>query len=129
MYNEILLDKNSHPLYRGRLSDFTKEIKLKNASCGDEISVYLKIEDNKIIDGSFNGIGCAISQASTDIMLGAIIGKSIKEAEEICKTFLDTFINEPKNLCKLGEAAALEGVSHMPARTKCATLPWQIFKS
>ena len=127
MYNEILLDKNAHPIHRGELKNFTKKIPLVNASCGDKLMLYLRIESGVIVDGSFEGFGCAISQASTDILLDEIIGKSEDAAKEICTKFKDYFFNSPENLTELGDACALADIAKMPARTNCALLPWTAF--
>ena len=92
-YGEVLADHNLHPLHRHDLPDATHVCKGLNPTCGDDIELHLDIHDGVITDGSFTGLGCAISQASADIMLELIIG-------------------------------ALQNVSKMPARVKCAMLSW-----
>ena len=87
MYNEVLLEHNLYPKNRGKLAKAEIERELKNASCGDKIFVQLKIEDGKIVDGKFSGVGCAISLASADLMIETIRGKTIKEAEELREKF------------------------------------------
>ena len=74
-YNEILTDHNLHPMHKHELADANMQLEGVNPSCGDDIILNLKVEDGKIVDGSFTGDGCAISQASADIMLDLIIGK------------------------------------------------------
>ena len=124
MYNEILLDRNAHPLHKGSLRDYTEKIPLINAGCGDNLMLYLKIKDGVIADGSFEGFGCAVSQASTDILLDEIIGKSPAEARRLCEEFVKLFMNTPEELKKLGDVGALTDISKMPARVNCALLPW-----
>ena len=132
MYNEILLEHNLYPKNRGKLAKAEIERELKNASCGDKIFVQLKIEDGKIVDGKFSGIGCAISLASADLMIETIRGKTIKEAEELREKFRkmilsgEDFKNED-SMEDLGVSLALGVVARMPARAKCAELAWQIF--
>lgn len=130
IYDEVLLEHNMHPEHNGKLSgDDVKNYKLFNASCGDKLEISLKIKDNKIIDGSFSGVGCAISKASADLMLGQIIGKSFEEAKIITDKFFACFdADEAKDAPELGEANALLEVRRMPARAKCAKLAWNIFK-
>jgi len=130
IYDEVLLEHNMHPEHNGKLSgDDVKNYKLFNASCGDKLEISLKIKDDKIIDGSFSGVGCAISKASADLMLSQIIGRTPEEAKAIAETFFDCFDSEErKEAPELGEANALLEVRRMPARAKCAKLAWNIFK-
>ena len=132
MYNEVLLEHNLYPKNRGKLAKAEIERELKNASCGDKIFVQLKIEDSKIVDGKFSGIGCAISLASADLMIETIRGKTIKEAEELRKKFRKMILSgedseNEDGMKDLGVSLALGIVARMPARTKCAELAWQIF--
>lgn len=131
IYDEILLEHNTHPEHSGELSGKdVKKCKLFNASCGDKLEISLKIQGGKIIDGSFSGVGCAISKASADIMLGEMIGKSLKEAKELAKKFFEQFdADETAETPELGEANALLEVRRMPARAKCAKLAWTLFES
>ena len=98
-----------------------------NPNCGDEITLELKISNNVIEDMAFSGHGCAISQASTSIMIDTLKGKTVEEAKEIIKTFIEMIKRETKNeddLKKLEDAIAFKNVSNMPARVKCALLAW-----
>ena len=130
IYDEILLEHNTHPEHSGELSGKdVKKCKLFNASCGDKLEISLKIQGGKIVDGSFSGVGCAISKASADIMLGEMIGKSLEEAKELAKKFFEQFdADKTTETPELGEANALLEVRRMPARAKCAKLAWNIFK-
>ena len=97
-----------------------------NPSCGDDIWLKLKVEDGRITDGAFVGDGCAISQASADMMLDLIIGKSKEEAMKLAEIFLRMIKGEvtDEEMDQLEEASVLKDISHMPARVKCAVLGW-----
>lgn len=98
-----------------------------NPSCGDEIQLKLKTDGDIITDGAFVGDGCAISQASTDIMLGMIIGQSKETALKYADIFMRMIRGEAtdEEIDSLEEASALKDISHMPARVKCAMLGWR----
>ena len=118
-YNEILTEHNIRPEFKHDLPDANIVLEGVNPNCGDDIWLKLKVENGIIEDGAFVGDGCAISQASADIMLGMIIGKSKDEALKLGKgEATDEEIDE------LDEASALKDISHMPARVKCAVLGW-----
>ena len=125
-YNEILTDHNLHPGHKHDLPDADLVLEGVNPSCGDDIFLKLKVKDGKITDGAFEGDGCAISQASTDMMLDLIIGKSTEEALNLAEIFLrmikGQITSEEKD--QLEEAGILEDISHMPSRVKCAVLGW-----
>ncbi len=127
LYREIVNEHNLHPAHKGDLSQPTLILQGVNPSCGDDIYLQLKIEDNVVTEGSFNGSGCAISQASADMMLDLIIGKSKDEALSLAERFMGMVRSTatPEEIESLDEAAALESISHMPARVKCATLGWK----
>ena len=98
-----------------------------NPNCGDEITLEIKMNGDVIEDMAFTGHGCAISQASTSIMIDTLKGKTINEAKEIIKIFIDMIKRETTNeeeLKKLEDAIAFRNVSNMPARVKCALLAW-----
>lgn len=127
-YNETLLDHSAHPLHKGEIADADIVFAAKNTTCGDSIKVFLKTSGNTITDASFTGVGCAVSQASADIMLDSIIGKELDEAKHICKTFL-SYWKSGKDAKKIGEARAFADIRLMPARTKCVTTVWHSFIS
>ena len=126
-YNEILTDHNMHPVHKHELSACTCSRDGINPSCGDEITLNLKIDDGVITDGSFTGNGCAVSQASADIMLDLVIGKSVDEAKRLRDLFMKMIRGEctDEETEELEEAGALSDISHMPARVKCAVLGWR----
>ena len=133
-YNEVLTDHNLYPAHKKPLPGANMTLEGVNPSCGDDIILQLKVENGKIEDGSFVGDGCAISQASADMMCDLIIGKPKDEALRLSEIFLrmikGKITDEEKD--ELEEAGILEDISHMPARVKCAVLGWhtmdQIFQ-
>lgn len=129
-YNTILTEHNLHPLHKQVLKDANLALEGVNPSCGDDIILQLKVEDGKIKDGAFSGSGCAISQASTDMMLDLIIGKTKEEALKLSEIFLKMIHDEevPEEIELLEEASSLQDISHMPSRVKCAVLGWRTMK-
>ena len=125
-YNEILTDHNMNPIHKKKIENPTLTLEGVNPSCGDDIILDLEVKDGVVVDGGFEGDGCAISQASCDIMLDLCIGKPVDEAKRLAEIFIrmitGKITDEEKE--ELEEAAILENVSHMPARTKCAVLGW-----
>lgn len=129
-YNEILTEHNMRPLYKRKLVAPTFSLEGINPSCGDDIILNLNFEDGKIIEGSFEGSGCAISQASVDIMLDLITGKTKEDALRLADIFLRMIQGEASEaeIEELDEASILRDISHMPARVKCAVLGWRTLK-
>ena len=126
-YNEILTEHNMRPDFKHDLPDADIVLDGVNPSCGDEIKLKLKTDGEYITDGAFVGDGCAISQASTDIMLAMIIGKKKDEALKLADIFMRMIRGEAseEEIDSLEEASALRDISHMPARVKCAMLGWR----
>ena len=125
-YNEILLDHNMHPGHKHELPDADMEMRGYNPTCGDDITLRLKVSEGVVVDGAFTGSGCAISQASADMMLDLVIGKPKEEAwrlSDICLRMIKGNASE-EEIDELEEACVLQDVSHMPARVKCAVLGW-----
>lgn len=125
-YNEILTEHNIRPDFKHDLPDANVVLEGVNPNCGDDIWLKLKVEDGVIKDGAFIGDGCAISQASADIMLGMIVGRTEEVARHLSELFLKMIKGETTDaeLDELEEASALKDISHMPARVKCAVLGW-----
>ena len=125
-YNEILIDHNMHPGHKHDLPDADMEMRGYNPTCGDDITLKLKLDGDTVVDGSFVGSGCAISQASADMMLDLLLGKSKDEALRLSDIFLRMIKGtaSEEEIDELEEAGVLKDVSHMPARVKCAVLGW-----
>ena len=125
-YNEILTEHNLHPYHKHKLEDANLVLEGVNPSCGDDIFLELKVEDGVVVDGAFEGDGCAISQASADMMLEVVIGRRKEEALHLADLFLKmikgSITDEEKD--ELEEASVLQDIAHMPARVKCAVLGW-----
>ena len=127
LYNELIMEHSMNSYNKKKLADADYSEIGHNPNCGDEITIELKMNGNIIEDMAFSGHGCAISQASTSIMIDTLKGKTIEEAKEIIKTFIAMIKRETKNeeeLKKLEDAIAFKNISNMPARTKCALLAW-----
>ena len=129
-YNEILTEHNVRPEFKHDLPDADIVLEGVNPSCGDDIFLKLKVEDDAIVDGAFVGDGCAISQASADIMLGMVIGRKKEDALQLGRTFMKMIKGEAseEEIDSLEEASALRDIAHMPARVKCAVLGWRTLK-
>lgn len=130
IYSAALMDHNAHPDYKYELEDATHSHDGINASCGDELTLYLRIDDvtNTIEEASFTGHGCAISQASADMMAGLIEGETIDEARRLLGLFIGMIQGNElseEDVDDLDEAAELQSISRMPARVKCAELAWR----
>ncbi len=127
LYREILNEHNVNPSHRSQMDDASITLNGVNPSCGDNITLYLKTENGKIIDGSFSGSGCAISQASVDMMLDLVIGREEKEAVRLIQIFMNMIKGtaSEEEIEELDEAGSLQDISHMPARVKCALLGWR----
>ena len=131
LYREILNEHNINPSHKQNMNEPTFCLEGVNPSCGDQITLQMKLgDDGRIIDASFTGSGCAVSQASVDMMADVVIGKTKEEALELADIF-DRMIKgtvSQEELEQLDEAAALQDVSHMPSRVKCAMLGWRTMK-
>ena len=127
VYNELIMEHSMNSYNKKELEDADYCELGHNPNCGDEIKLELKLNGDIIEDMAFTGHGCAISQASTSIMIDTLRGKTIEEAKDIIKTFIEMIKREIKDeneLEKLEDAIAFRNVSNMPARVKCALLAW-----
>ncbi len=127
LYSDTIKEHNLYHHNRHELEEASIEIPGKNPSCGDDIKLFLKLADGVIEDASYTGDGCAISQASVSIMIDQVRGKTLQEAKDLCQLFLRMIRQSPlsdEEIERLEEAIALANVSNMPARVKCATMPW-----
>ena len=129
LYNPEFLDHVQHPDYKYEMEDPTCTHEGINPSCGDELTFAVRLaEDGSIEEAAFTGHGCAISQASADIMSDLMIGKSPDEARELCHLFgqmLRGEVTDEDEIDRLEDGALLRDISHMPARVKCAELAWR----
>ena len=126
LYQEVIVDHNRSPHNYGKLVNADRKLEGFNPLCGDRLTLYLKLDGNRISDISFDGSGCAISIASASLMTDAMKGKTKNEAEVIFNQFHDlvTANAAAADIEKFGKLAALAGVRDYPTRVKCATLCW-----
>ncbi len=127
LYTEVIGEHSRSPENKGELAAATVRERGHNPSCGDEITLELQIENDIIKDAAFTGVGCAISQASTDIMIDLMRGKTVEEAKRLAELFTSMIkreVTDDAALEELDEAIALKNISNMPARVKCAVLAW-----
>ncbi|MBB6063309.1 nitrogen fixation NifU-like protein [Thermosipho japonicus] len=125
MYNELIMDYSKLKKYKGKIEDATKVEEGKNLSCGDEITLYLKIENERIVDAKFEGIGCAISQASANLMIENIINKSIDEVKTLIDNVYKMTRGEEYDKSVLGLIVELKSIKDYPMRIKCFLLAWK----
>ena len=127
LYNDLIMEHSMNSYNKKEMDKCDLCEKGHNPNCGDEISLELKLDGDVIEDMAFTGHGCAISQASTSIMIDTLRGKTIEQAKEIIETFIEMIkreITDEKELEKLEDAIAFRNIANMPARVKCALLAW-----
>ena len=130
LYQEIILDHSRKPKNAGVLEDPTSEAQGNNPLCGDRITVYVKLEANRIDDVRFDARGCAISVASASMMTEILKGKTLEDAEAIFERFNTQLLSkEVLELTQDDQLSALMGVRDFPTRVKCATLPWHTLRA
>ena len=135
MYQEIILDHYRTPHHKGLREPFDVEVHHVNPTCGDEVTLRVKMDGNVVSDVSYDSLGCSISQASVSVMTDLVVGKDLDEATKAYDAFLtlmrtkgdtDAVVAEQEDV--LEDAVAFEGVSKYPARIKCALLGWMAWK-
>lgn len=127
LYNDIIMEHSMNSYNKKELDSCDFCEMGHNPNCGDEIKLEVKLNGNVIEDMAFTGHGCAISQSSTSVMIDVLKGKTIEQAREIIKIFIDMIkreIKDEEELEKLEDAIAFRNISNMPARVKCALLAW-----
>jgi nitrogen fixation NifU-like protein len=135
MYQQIILDHYKNPQHHELLDDFDAEVHHVNPTCGDEVTLRVKVRDGAITDLGWAGEGCSISQASTSVMSGLVVGKPVDDAMALQEKFLALMQSRGQaelteaDEDELDDAVAFEGVSKYPARVKCALLGWMAMKS
>lgn len=126
LYNQIITENSRSRRNRHPVEGATHTLEGVNPSCGDDITLQLRVVDGVVEDAGFTGNGCAISQASASLMIDDILGKPIEEARRLIGLFLGMVKGTvgPDEIDDLEDVAALQGIAHTPARTKCAVLAW-----
>ena len=130
LYGDVILDHNKKPRNFKKLADANRMAQGHNRLCGDQLTVYLKLEGDAIKDISFEGSGCAISKASASIMTAAVKGKTRAEAEALFEKFHGMVTGEKGAPVdpELGKLAVFSGVCEYPMRVKCASLAWHTLR-
>ena len=132
LYQEVILDHTKHPRNYHALADATAKATGNNPLCGDRVTVFLKMEGDRIVDATFQGQGCAISKSSASLMTEAVKGRTKAEAEALFDRFHEMITGKPGGAVdekSLGKLAVFQGVSEFPLRVKCASLAWHTLKS
>jgi nitrogen fixation NifU-like protein len=135
MYQQIILDHYKHPQHRGEIEPFDAEVHHVNPTCGDEVTLRVRVADGAIAELGWVGEGCSISQASTSVMSDLVVGESVPDALALHEKFLALMQSQGQHTLTddeaeaLDDAIAFEGVSKYPARVKCALLGWMAMKS
>ena len=129
LYQEVIMDHNRRPRNFRKPEDANRQTEGFNPLCGDQITLYLAIDGDKIADVGFQAVGCAISKASASMMTESVKGLSIEDAERVFSEFHNMITQEDFDPDLLGDAELLEGVSRYPARIKCAALSWHALNS
>ena len=128
IYTAALMEHNAHPDYKYQMDAPTCTHDGVNPSCGDELTLSLRLRGDRIEEAAFTGHGCAVSQAAADMMADLVTGETVGEARRLSGLYLDMIKGRPltdEERADLDEAAELESIARMPARVKCAELAWR----
>ncbi len=131
LYQEVILDHYKNPQHKRLSPSYDAQVHHINPSCGDEITLNVTLAGDKVVDVSWDGVGCSISQASVSILSDLVLGKTLDQAQIISDSFMTLMQSkgtESGDEELLEDAVALAGVSRYPARIKCALLGWMAFK-
>ena len=131
LYQEIILDHYKHPQGRGLREPYRAEVHHVNPTCGDEVTLRVQLEGDKVVDISYEGQGCSISQASASVLYELLVGRTVTDALRVHEAFVELMggkgqIQPDEEV--LGDAIAFAGVAKYPARVKCALLSWMALK-
>ena len=129
LYQEVILDHSKNPRNFHRLDPADRTALGRNPLCGDQFTVYLRMDGDRIAEVAFEGQGCAISKSSASMMTQAVKGKTEDEAEVLFDRFHDLVTGKEPDPESLGKLAAFQGVSEFPIRVKCASLSWHTLKA
>ena len=131
MYQEIILDHYKNPHGRGLREPYDAEVHHVNPTCGDEVTLRVKLDGDRVVDVSYEGLGCSISQASESVLSDLVVGKPLEHGLAVEQAFLELMQSKGQGEADedlLEDAVAFVGVSKYPARIKCALLGWMAFK-
>lgn len=128
LYRRVIMDHYKTPRNRGDLEAGTVGVELSNPTCGDRITLQLRIEDGIVREAKFKGEGCSISMASASMMTEAVKGRSLEQAVALAEKFSGLMKGEAVEFDEYEDLEALGGVNKFPARIKCATLAWNALR-
>jgi nitrogen fixation NifU-like protein len=131
LYQEVILDHYKNPQHKKLSPTYDAQVHHINPSCGDEITLNVSLDGEKVSNVSWDGVGCSISQASVSILSDLVLGKTLSQAQQISDAFMELMQSkgtQSGDETLLEDAVALAGVSQYPARIKCALLGWMAFK-
>ena len=131
LYQEVILDHYKRPQHKGLAATYDAQVHHVNPSCGDEITLNISLDADKVAAITWDGVGCSISQASVSILSDLLLGKSITEADLVLNNFTELMQSKGTMVgddAILEDAVAMAGVSKFPARIKCALLGWMAYK-
>jgi nitrogen fixation protein NifU and related proteins len=132
LYQEVILDHHKRPRNFGAIANATAQAQGHNPLCGDRVTVYVRVEGDRIADVSFEGSGCAISRASASLMTDSVKGGPIADADALFRSFQALLTAGPASTPEMGDIGKLEvlaGVRDYPSRIKCATLAWHALQA
>ncbi len=133
LYQDVILDHNRRPRNWGTLEPADRRAEGHNPLCGDQLTITLRLAEDRIGDIRFEGSGCAISKASASLMTEAVKGKTLPQADELFARFHELVTGDPGEpaapSAALGKLAVFAGVREFPVRVKCATLPWHALRA
>jgi nitrogen fixation NifU-like protein len=132
LYQDVILDHARHPRNAGLRDPYDAEVHQVNPTCGDEVTLRVRVDGDRVADVSYAAIGCSISQAAASVLTELVAGEPVAEVErvhEAYRTMLQSRGADPGDEHALGDAVAFAGVSRYPARVKCALLPWTALRA
>ncbi|KAA8999683.1 SUF system NifU family Fe-S cluster assembly protein [Paenibacillus spiritus] len=128
LYRRVIMDHYKNPRNRGLFEDDSLKVELNNPTCGDRITLQLKVEDGRVKDARYAGEGCSISMSSASMMTESVKGRTVEEALDLAGRFSRLMQGEEVNFDDYEDIEALAGVNKFPARIKCATLAWNALR-
>ncbi|OAB43221.1 Fe-S cluster assembly sulfur transfer protein SufU [Paenibacillus glacialis] len=128
LYRQVIMDHYKNPRNKGKFEDGAITVDLNNPTCGDKITLQLKVNNGVVEDAKYTGDGCSISMSSASMMTAAVKGKTLEEARDMIARFSQLMLGEDVQFDDYEDIEALSGVNKFPARIKCATLSWNALR-
>lgn len=128
LYRQVIMDHYKNPRNKGKFEEDAITVDLNNPTCGDKITLQLKVNNGVVEDAKYTGDGCSISMSSASMMTAAVKGKTLEDAQEMIARFSQLMLGEDVQFDEYEDIEALSGVNKFPARIKCATLSWNALR-